>query len=72
MKTPAYSHDFSNRPFPERITNFEYDSKFKILKVTKSSTVRWKSYYWVYVSAALKGKHIAIEDIGNGNLESIL
>ncbi len=24
------------------------------------------SYYWVYVSAALKGKHIAIKDIGNG------
>ena len=25
-----------------------------------------KSYYWVYVSAALKGKYVAIEDIGNG------
>lgn len=66
MKTPADIHDFSTRPFPEKIPNFEYESKYKILKVTKSGAVRWKSYYWVYVSAALKGKHIAIEDIGNG------
>jgi transposase InsO family protein len=66
MKTPTDIHDFSNRPFPEKIPNFEYDSKHKILKVTQSGAIRWKSYYWVYVSAALKGKYIAIEDIGNG------
>ena len=66
MKTPADVHDFSNRPFPEKTPEFDYDSKYKTLKVTKSGAVRWKSYYWVYVSAALKGKHIAIEDIGNG------
>ena len=66
MKTPADIHDFSTRPFPEKIPNFDYDSKYKILKVTESGAVRWKSYYWVYVSAALKGKYIAIEDIGNG------
>ncbi len=66
MKTPAKIHDFANRPFPEKIINFDYDSKYKVLKVTKSGAVRWKSYYWVYVSAALQGKYVAIEDIGNG------
>lgn len=66
MKTPADIHDYSTRPFPDKIVNFEYDTKYKVLKVTKSGAVRWKSYYWVYVSAALKGKYIAIEDIGNG------
>ncbi|MFI8606713.1 transposase [Cellulophaga sp. HaHa_2_95] len=66
MKTPADIHNFSTRPFPERIPNFEYDTKYKILKVTESGAVRWKSYYWVYVSAALKGKHVAIEELGNG------
>lgn len=66
MKTPADIHDFSTRPFPERIPNFDYDTKYKVLKVTESGAIRWKSYYWVYVSAALKGKYIAIEDIGNG------
>lgn len=66
MKTPADIHDFSTRPFPEIIPNFDYDTKYKVLKVTESGAIRWKSYYWVYVSAALKGKYIAIEDIGNG------
>ncbi len=66
MKTPADMHDFSSRPFPEKIPDYQYDSKHKILKMTQSGAVRWKSYYWVYVSAALKGKYVAIEDIGNG------
>jgi transposase InsO family protein len=66
MKTPADIHDFSTRPFPERIPNFDYDTKYKILKVTESGAIRWKSYYWVYVSAALKGKYAAIENLGNG------
>ncbi len=65
MKTPADIHNFSTRPFPERIPNFEYDTKYKILKVTQSGAVRWKSYYWVYISAALKGKLVAIEELGN-------
>ncbi|MFD2188689.1 integrase core domain-containing protein, partial [Aquimarina celericrescens] len=66
MKTPADAHDFSCRPFPEKIPHFDYHSNLKVLKVTKSGAIRWKSYYWVYVSAALKGKHIAIEEQGNG------
>ncbi len=66
MKPPANGHDFSCRPFPEKIPHFEYDSNLKVLKVTKSGAIRWKSYYWVYVSAALKGKYIAIEQHGNG------
>ena len=66
MKTPADIHDFSTRPFPEKISNFDYDSKYKVLKVTQNGAIRWKSYYWVYLTAALKGKYVAIEDIGNG------
>jgi len=66
MKTPANKHDFSTSPFPEKITEFHYDSKYKVLKVTKNGSIRWKSYYWVYVTAALMGKYVAIEDIGNG------
>ncbi len=27
MKTPASVHEFSTRPFPERILNFDYDAK---------------------------------------------
>ncbi|MDO5971379.1 IS481 family transposase [Flavivirga aquimarina] len=66
MKTPADIHDFSTRPFPEKIPKFDYDTKYKVLKVTKNGSIRWKSYYWVYVTAALMGKYVAIQDIGNG------
>ncbi len=66
MKTPASAHDFSTRPFPEKIPNFDYDTRLRTLKVTRNGSVRWKSYYWVYVSAALKGKHIGIQEEGNG------
>jgi len=66
MKTPASVHNFSTRPFPEKIPNFDYKSTLKILKVTQNGAIRWKSYYWVYLTAALKGKYVGIEELGNG------
>jgi len=66
MKTPADIHDFSTRAFTERIPHFDYDATYKVLKVTKNGAIRWKSYYWVYLTAALKGKYVAIEELGNG------
>ena len=59
---------FWTYPFPEKIATFDYDSQMKVLKVTKNGSVRWKSYYWVYVSAALEGKYIGALNIGNGIL----
>ena len=44
LETPASIHDFSNRPFPERILKFEYGSNMKIMKVYQNGSVRWKSY----------------------------
>ena len=66
METPASVHSFSTKPFPEKIPNFDYNTNCKVLKVTQNGAIRWKSYYWVYLTAALKGKYIGIEDIGNG------
>ncbi len=66
MKTPASVHDFSTRPFPEKISNFDYESEMKVLKVTKNGSVRWGSYNWVYVSASLQGKYIGALEMGNG------
>ena len=60
LETPAYIHDFSNRPFPKRITKFEYGSNVKIMKVYQNVSVRWKSYYWVHITAALKGKNMLL------------
>jgi hypothetical protein len=38
----------------------------KVMNVTKSGSVRWKSYYWVYMTRALIGKKVGAEEIGNG------
>jgi hypothetical protein len=66
METPASIHNFSNRPFLERIPKFEYKAKMKIMKVCQNGSIRWKSYYWVYLTAALKGKYVAAEQMGKG------
>jgi transposase InsO family protein len=66
METPAYMHSFSTRPFPERIPGFDYDSNLKVVKVTQNGAIRWRSYYWVYLTAALKGKYVGIHDMGRG------
>ncbi len=66
METPASMHSFSTRPFPERLPKFDYEPNMKVLKVTQNGAMRWKSYYWVYLTSALKGKHVGIENTGNG------
>lgn len=66
METPASVHKFSSRPFPEKIREFEYDSKFKIMKVAQNGAIRWKSYHWVYLTIGLKGKYVGVEELGNG------
>ena len=66
MKTPSAVHTFSTRPFPEKIPSFDYDSNWRVHKVTQNGAIRWKSYYWVYLTASLKGKYVGIEELGNG------
>jgi hypothetical protein len=66
METPASAHSFSTRPFPEKILDYDYDSEMKVLKVTQNGAMRWRSYYWVYLTAALKGKYVGVLDMGNG------
>lgn len=38
----------------------------KVMKVCQNASLRWKSYYWVYLTAGLKGKYVGVEDQGNG------
>ena len=45
MKTPSDCHDFSNRPYPERISHYNYYSSIKVMKVGQIRAIRWKSYY---------------------------
>ena len=66
METPASVHDFSTRPYPEKIPNFEYEPEMRVLKVTKNGAMRWGAYNWVYLSASLQGKYVGALEIGNG------
>ena len=66
METPASVHNFSTRPFPEKISNFDYDSEMKVLKVTQNGAMRWGAYNWVYLSASLQGKYVGAMEMGNG------
>lgn len=64
METPASVHTFSTRPFPEKIKPFEYNPQYKIMKVAQNGAIRWKSYHWVYLTVALKGKYVGVEELG--------
>ena len=66
LETPASVHSFSTRPFPERISEFNYEPNNKVMKVTQNGAIRWKSYHWVYLTAALKRKYVGVEELGNG------
>jgi hypothetical protein len=52
MKTPLDCHDFP--------------STMKVMKGCQNGFMRYKSYYWVYLTVALKGKYVGAEDQGNG------
>ena len=66
METPAEVHTLSSIPFPERIREYHYPSNMKVMNVTKNGSMRWRSYYWVYLTKALTGKRDGAEEIGNG------
>lgn len=58
--------DFSNRPYPEKIPKYDYNLTMKVMKIFQNGAMRWKSYYWVYLTAGLKGKYVGAENQGNG------
>lgn len=36
------------------------------MRVTKNGSLRWKTYYWVYISRSLADKYVAAQELGNG------
>ena len=66
LETPAKVHTFSKEIFPERIRTYDYASNMKVMNVTQNGSVRWKSYFWVYMSRGLIGKQVAAQEMGNG------
>jgi len=45
MKTPADCHDFSTRPYPEKIPNYDYPSTMKVTLVLKSRETEFGGYF---------------------------
>ncbi len=66
METPAQVHKLSERPFPEYIKEWVYAPHMKVMNVVKNGSIRWKSYYWVFLTECLIGKRVGAEEIGNG------
>jgi hypothetical protein len=66
MESPLSQHNFSARPFPEKILPWEYDGSMKVMKVTQNGSMRWGAYNWVYMTHSLSGKYVGSEEIGNG------
>ena len=66
METPASTHNFTARPFPEKIASFDYEPDMKVYKVTQNGSIRWGAYNWVYLSASLTGKYVGALEMGNG------
>ena len=46
--------------------DYQYGHEIKLKYVTKNGALRWKSFYWVYLSRALVGKHVGLHELGNG------
>lgn len=65
MATPLSQHDFSTRPFPERIESWTYSGDMKVMKVTQNGSMRWGSYHWISITRSLVGKYVAAEQIGD-------
>ena len=70
MKRPIDVHSFSKRIFSESKTPFNYHKNLKVYKVTKSGAIRWRGFYWIFVSYAAIGSYIGVEEteIGIWNL----
>lgn len=60
METPASVHTRSKIPFPERIREYHYPEHMKVMNVTKNGSMRWRSYYWVYLTGGLIGKELEL------------
>ena len=66
MQTPSDVYSASTVEYKEKIGDWEYPEDIYPRKVTKTGALRWKSYDWIYVSRALIGKYVGIEELGNG------
>lgn len=66
MGTPSENHIRSEREHKERKSRYDYPIGYKVLKITRSGSIRWGGHHWVYISRAAIGLTIGLQEIGNG------
>ncbi len=66
LETPASVHEYSPRPFVEKVEEWVYPNYCEVRRVTKNGALRWKSTQWVMVATSLIDKHVGLEELGDG------
>jgi transposase InsO family protein len=66
MQTLASIHKCSTKSFPNKIKDYYYPAELTTQYVSKNGSIRWKSYYWIFMALGLAGKHVGIQEIGDG------
>lgn len=63
---PARVYESSSRRFPKTIQSPEYPGHFEVRKVYSVGQIRWKSKNLVFVSGALAGEYVGLEECDEG------
>ncbi len=66
LETPASVHEYSPRPFVEKVEEWVYPDYCEVRRVTKNGALRWRSTQWVMVATSLIDKHVGLEELGEG------
>ena len=62
MRTPASVYEPSHRPYPRRLPEIEYPSRFTVRTVRSNGEIRWQGQL-TYVSESLVGERIGLERV---------
>ena len=66
MRTAASVHEISPREYPERINEWVYPKDYKVRYVCRNGAIRVGKASWIFVTLALKGRYIGLEELGEG------
>jgi hypothetical protein len=65
MRTPAAVHQRSSKEYAETIDDWQYPKEYKLKYVTYNGAIRAGCANWIFISTALMGKTIGLEELGN-------
>ncbi len=63
QQTPGSVYESSPRAYPERVREPEYDSGMEVRKVRDRGDISWQGHRHVFVSEALIGEHVGLEQL---------